>query len=399
MFEPGNFSKNFGWGSQKGLQKLRHDLINGFGAKFEPISRKEFEKNGELAPEIGLYLQSYFIPSTQENGTVFHPDELTIQAYSSIDIETFDHLAFFALLQNCEWLNHLFREHIWINGKWDHRKLSDKALKDWISKNVNATPQVQTKCFTNLRRILLIAYPGYLVGNFDEDTRFLWISASFYLIWDRYLIEHNKVMLDFKKAKKLLDDGEIHKLIPTTEDEIDDYFEDVYKNYTQSRGLDRIKIAKISKHNKRNLKEDSRIVISKLKMSSIPVDKQLRAYYQLVRDKGLARTVKEIYQDECQFCGQTTIVGIDPDLTYSEAAHIQPISEKGPDSIDNLIVLCSKHHIQFDRGLLSLEIEKNKIIILSKISSDDINRKQIRLKKGHSLNTKYINWHRNNIYI
>lgn len=74
---------------------------------------------------------------------------------------------------------------------------------------------------------------------------------------------------------------------------------------------------------------------------------------RIIRDTKVTRHIKNLYNYECQACGDTinTKSG-----KYAEGAHVKPLGRphNGDDSIDNVICLCPNHHIMFDKGLFSI---------------------------------------------
>ncbi len=70
------------------------------------------------------------------------------------------------------------------------------------------------------------------------------------------------------------------------------------------------------------------------------------------RDAAFARVVQDAYGQTCAFTGLRIING--SGRAEAEAAHIRPVSERGPDSVRNGIALCGTVHWMFDRGLISI---------------------------------------------
>lgn len=63
------------------------------------------------------------------------------------------------------------------------------------------------------------------------------------------------------------------------------------------------------------------------------------------------KAVLEAYDGRCAVSGWKLING--GGRAEAEAAHIRPVEEKGPDSIQNGIALCGTAHWMFDRGLIT----------------------------------------------
>jgi putative restriction endonuclease len=76
---------------------------------------------------------------------------------------------------------------------------------------------------------------------------------------------------------------------------------------------------------------------------------------RLVRDRTFRTRVLKAYDCRCAITGLRLINGGGrPEV---QAAHIKPVSEKGPDSITNGLALSGTVHWMFDRGLISLTDE------------------------------------------
>jgi putative restriction endonuclease len=71
------------------------------------------------------------------------------------------------------------------------------------------------------------------------------------------------------------------------------------------------------------------------------------------RDQSFKRVVRTAYDNKCALTGLRLINGGGrPEV---QAAHIMPVSQKGPDSVRNGLALSGTVHWMFDRGLLSLD--------------------------------------------
>jgi putative restriction endonuclease len=71
------------------------------------------------------------------------------------------------------------------------------------------------------------------------------------------------------------------------------------------------------------------------------------------REQSFKRVVRTAYDNKCAFTGLRLINGGGrPEV---QAAHIKPVSSKGPDSIRNGLALSGTIHWMFDRGLISVD--------------------------------------------
>lgn len=113
-----------------------------------------------------------------------------------------------------------------------------------------------------------------------------------------------------------------------------------------------------------------------------------RTYNVYERNKKLVEKIKILYDNTCQICGERLDLGIG---YYSEVHHLYPLHLKGPDILENMMVLCPNHHILFDRGAISIYIDKN-IVIYS-------NGKEERIKFiKHSISNECVDFNNKNIF-
>ena len=129
--------------------------------------------------------------------------------------------------------------------------------------------------------------------------------------------------------------------------------------------------------------------------SDAAVEREISERLAQKRDRVLAVKLKELYKHKCMACGSTLIIGLDPDRLHAEAAHIKPLGlpHNGPDKPGNILVLCPGHHIQFDRGILSVKVGPKGTAFVSRIKGDPVHRKLIVLHPDHQLDPVCINWH------
>lgn len=84
--------------------------------------------------------------------------------------------------------------------------------------------------------------------------------------------------------------------------------------------------------------------------------------YRVLRDTDLARKLKLMHKNKCQICSLTLNI---KDSTYSEAHHIIPLGSPhhGPDTPENIIVVCPNCHVQLD--YFSIELSSENITSIS----------------------------------
>lgn len=79
--------------------------------------------------------------------------------------------------------------------------------------------------------------------------------------------------------------------------------------------------------------------------------------YRILRDTALARWLKALHNFECQICGAT--IELRNGSRYAEAHHVRPLGAPhlGPDTADNILVLCPTHHAMCD--LLAVRLARD----------------------------------------
>ena len=111
------------------------------------------------------------------------------------------------------------------------------------------------------------------------------------------------------------------------------------------------------------------------------------------RNQSLTRQLKGFYENSCQICNNQLDIG--DDEFYSEVHHIQPLGKhNGPDIIENMIVLCPNHHIMFDKGSITVDLNTCKVFHVNK--KHEINGKSINLQ--HKIDPQYIKYYNLNIF-
>jgi predicted restriction endonuclease len=123
-------------------------------------------------------------------------------------------------------------------------------------------------------------------------------------------------------------------------------------------------------------------------------EKKLRSFIATNRNLTIVKYLKNLYQDKCQVCGET--IEVSPGSFLSEVHHIKPLGiHNGPDIVENAIVLCPNHHTMFDRGAITIDIDKKIVIHFN--PDNPLNNKHIELK--HEIKSGYIAFHNMNIFI
>ncbi|MFD0870723.1 HNH endonuclease [Paenibacillus residui] len=111
------------------------------------------------------------------------------------------------------------------------------------------------------------------------------------------------------------------------------------------------------------------------------------------RSKILVQQLKTLYNDYCQICG--TRIDLGEGESMSEVHHIQPLgSHNGPDIAENMIVVCPNDHTLFDRGAITVDLERECVI---HINSENLLHGRKLLSK-HKINSKFVEYHNTFIY-
>jgi predicted restriction endonuclease len=114
---------------------------------------------------------------------------------------------------------------------------------------------------------------------------------------------------------------------------------------------------------------------------------------KVVRNQKIVEQIKQIYNNRCQICD--TSIWLGEERYYSEAHHICPLGEHcGSDTIDNMIALCPNHHVMFDKGVLTIDL--NMKIAIFKDSNNPLNNSNIIIK--HKIDNKNVQYHNDYIF-
>lgn len=120
------------------------------------------------------------------------------------------------------------------------------------------------------------------------------------------------------------------------------------------------------------------------------------------REKSFMHNVRSAYSNRCAMTGLRLINGGGrPEV---QAAHIQPVASKGPDSVRNGLALSGTVHWMFDRGLISIG-DDYKILVATNHVPEDAARLlnqngSINLPKDETVypNAHYLKFHRDKVF-
>jgi len=426
MHPPGSFSKNFAWHGT-GLKKLHEAIQFGFGGKLNEISREEFRGNcGIDDASLQLIPVNFFLYNRISQSQNFVAiDELVYMALTTSHSLRFDRLSLFSLhlsvggeragvnagiSKPALWIKDYVRYELWRDGWWQRAKLDIPNMDSFFNTVLDAEQDVRVKCRSNYRHLFSLC--EYLDGTEkDIDTGAdKWIGSAYFLAWDRYLMDQSQDQGQQDELIKYARDSELYKLLGLPEDYVEEYVNEIVKNYIDAGCLSRFKAQSIKLSKKiifRN-PQGAEVEIESAPIAAVNlealqeerrevIERKTKAYEAQIRDAKLALRIKQLYNFKCMFCGEKLQVGISPDSFYIEGAHIKGVGKphNGPDSADNLLALCPNHHKQFDRGVLYLErISVSELKIVSLVPSHSLHQQSVQLVQNHSISDEFLEWHR-----
>lgn len=112
------------------------------------------------------------------------------------------------------------------------------------------------------------------------------------------------------------------------------------------------------------------------------------------RDHETVAELKTTYSDRCQVCGDRRAR---PDGTgFSEVHHIHPLGDphNGPDTPNNMLVLCPNHHADFDNGLITVDVES---LTITHPYDRSVDGRSLNIADAHTLDTTHLAYHNDNI--
>jgi putative restriction endonuclease len=130
-----------------------------------------------------------------------------------------------------------------------------------------------------------------------------------------------------------------------------------------------------------------------------PVDRATVLVSRTVRDRQFRQAVLHAYDGRCALTGMRLVNG--GGRLETEAAHIMPVAEGGPDKVNNGLALSGTVHWMFDRGLIGLS-DAGEILLSSKINDRDGVEKMILPNQrarwpeeaAYRPHPSYLAWHR-----
>ena len=118
------------------------------------------------------------------------------------------------------------------------------------------------------------------------------------------------------------------------------------------------------------------------------------------RDAAFSRQVKKAYNETCAITGVRIING--GARAETQAAHIRPVHENGPDSVRNGLALSGTIHWMFDHGLISINDDYSVLVASERVPDTimEIINPRIALPETPTLypHHKFLQWHRENVF-
>lgn len=114
-----------------------------------------------------------------------------------------------------------------------------------------------------------------------------------------------------------------------------------------------------------------------------------------IRNSTLVRELKSLYKDQCQVCNAR--LASSDGTGYSEVHHIHPLGEphNGPDTPENMLVLCPNHHADFDNGVISINIED---LSIEHPYDSDVDGESIATTSEHNISEYSLKYHNENLF-
>jgi len=203
-WRPSSFTKNFSWGSEKGLRELFDAIRIGFNGKLEDVPRGHFRKRvAETGRPVYIPI-NFFLFNRPRGATDFLVvDELVFQALTLKHSQRFDKLALFAFnfsyvgkfkratrdqRRPAMWAYHYVRERVAGDYGWDAKRVSADDIENFVHSDPRYKAETARKLATNLNHLYRI---DRLV-DFANDTVERWWVDALFLALDR-LIEDRRL--------------------------------------------------------------------------------------------------------------------------------------------------------------------------------------------------------------
>lgn len=435
---PGSFTKNFAWHG-RGMLKLHAGIRAGFGGRPTPVTREDFRINSGFNDAEFLIAANFFLFNVITGRANRIPvDELVRHAIEEDHSLAFDRLGLFVLNLSLggrragatngsefptQWANEYVKQTLWSAGRWQRSALDEARMDADIFPRIRGVPDAKRKSRSNYRHVFELAQyipgpPGSI--NTDPES---WCAGALYLAWDRRLLSGGATPTPLSVNALIAGSRteEDYKLLGITEHEFAAISEPIATEYALAGGLGRFDptpratVAGLlgttpatagTARPPRTPRGGGSLPtgsappptfgwLSTAAATDAAVERQIAQRLSQKRNQALALELKRHYDFRCMACDAALIVAIGPERYYSEAAHIKPVGmpHNGPDAASNMIVLCPNHHLQFDRGVISLESRTDQKRFVSHIPGDPVHGRPLLLNAPHVLDQACVDWH------
>lgn len=111
---------------------------------------------------------------------------------------------------------------------------------------------------------------------------------------------------------------------------------------------------------------------------------------RILRNTEIAHELKEMYDHECQICGERRRRA--DGEPYAEAHHVRPLGEPhgGPDTPDNILVVCPNHHADLDYGRVRVDPETLRVGHDYETEVDGV---ELTVEEAHDLDEEFLRYH------
>ncbi|HEY0328969.1 MAG TPA: hypothetical protein VGC77_07680 [Rhodopseudomonas sp.] len=198
-WRPGSFTKNFSWGSEKGLQNLHEIIRIGFDNSLVDVPRDVFRERVARAnlPDY-IPINFFLFNRLKATGSFLIVDELVFQAISFEHSERFDRLGLFAFILSmvgswrgakpyqerpAMWAYHYVADRIGGEFNWNASQVSADDIEKFVFNDPRYHAQGARKLATNLNYMLRV---GGIQNYASRRVERWWVDALF-LALDRII--------------------------------------------------------------------------------------------------------------------------------------------------------------------------------------------------------------------
>uniref|UniRef100_E6VQK2 Uncharacterized protein n=1 Tax=Rhodopseudomonas palustris (strain DX-1) TaxID=652103 RepID=E6VQK2_RHOPX len=198
-WHPGSFTKNFSWGTNRGLRELYEIIRIGFADELKDVTRQTFRDRVANSKRPDFIPINFFLFNEIKNGVDYLiVDELVFQAISFDHTSRFDHLALYAFIlsmvgrwrgaENYQerpamWAFHYVADRLGSRANWDSQVVSADDIQSFVDKDDRYKAKTSRKLATNLNFLLRT---GGIEQFASKHADRWWVDAIF-LTLDRLL--------------------------------------------------------------------------------------------------------------------------------------------------------------------------------------------------------------------